>query len=61
MVKAEFIVSTDDIKFTTQKNGDRLDIHGKINLSQETASNLAWLVNSNDHLHIEIKEATNGE
>lgn len=44
VVKAEFQVLSDQIKFTTQTNGDRIEIKG-IHLGKTDAANLAELIN----------------
>lgn len=45
----------DQIKLTTQTNGDRIEIHG-IHLGSEQAAALAYLLNKSVSLTVEIKE-----
>ncbi len=51
----KFTTKADQIKFTTQTNGDLLVFTG-IALTAEKAAALAYLVNQPDHLEIEIKK-----
>jgi len=44
IVKAEFDVGVDQIRLTTQTNGDRIEIRG-IHLGESEAANLALLIN----------------
>ena len=57
--KAEFEVKADGIVFTTMTNGDHIEIgpHGfpPLHLGQQTASDLAFLVNSGSVLTVTIK------
>lgn len=53
----EFDVETDQIELKTATNGDFIEIR-KINLNQEQAASLAWLVNHPNHLTVEIKIKT---
>ena len=50
----EFHVEHDQIEFKTATNGDFIEIR-KINMDQNAAAALAWLINAGDHLTIEIK------
>lgn len=53
----EFTAGADQVRFTTQTNGDRIHIHN-VHLGAEAAATLAYLINKVDnHLKIEIKEA----
>ena len=53
----EFQVIADQIRLTTQTNGDNIHIHG-LQLGKDAAASLAYLINKADnHLKIEIKEA----
>ena len=53
----EFKVVADQIRLTTQTNGDKIHIHG-LQLGENAAASLAYLINKTDnHLKIEIKEA----
>ena len=55
--KCEFQAGADQIRLTTQTNGDKIHIHG-IHLGEEAAATLAYLINkTNNHLTVEIKEA----
>ena len=55
--KCEFEAGADQIRLTTQTNGDQIHFKG-IHLGAEAAATLAHLINStNNHLKIEIKEA----
>lgn len=53
----EFDVEHDKIELATRTNGDVIKIRG-INLDKEQAASLAWLVNADNHLTIEIKLKT---
>lgn len=53
----EFDLDADQIELKTKKNGDFIEIRG-INLSQDAAAALAWLVNADNHLTIEVKKKT---
>ena len=52
--KCEFDVEHDQIELKTATNGDFIEIR-KINLDQGQAAALAWLINADNHLTIEIK------
>ena len=55
--KCEFETVADQVRLTTQTNGDTIHIKG-IHLGEESAAALAYLINkTNNHLKIEIKEA----
>ncbi len=54
--KIDFDVNLDQVIFTTQTNGDRIEIKD-INLSADEAGNLAHMVNNGRKLRITIKEA----
>jgi hypothetical protein len=49
-----FTTKADQVKFMTQTNGDELHIL-KLTLSQEQATSLAWLINSDEDHELEIK------
>ncbi len=51
--KCEFDVAATNIDFKTTTNGDTIEI--KHTLGRETAAALAWLINTDNHLTIEIK------
>lgn len=52
---ATFDVIADQLKFTTQTNGDILIING-INLDYDQAASLAWLVNhTTDILEVRVR------
>lgn len=53
----EFDVEADQIELKTSTNGDFIEIR-KINLEQDQAAALAWLVNHPNHLTIEVKVKT---
>ncbi len=53
----EFDVEHDQIELKTRANGDFIEIRG-INLNSNQASSLAYLVNTDNHLTIEIKIKT---
>ena len=54
-IKAEFDVPIDCLVFTTQTNGDRIDIR-RVHLGAEAAANLANMINTPDGLlHVTIK------
>ena len=55
--KCEFVIGRDQAKLETQTNGDVLTVRG-INLSPEQAGTLAYLLNIDTNLHIEIKAET---
>lgn len=50
----EFEVAADQIVFSTKTNSDHIEFDN-VDMSQDAASTLAWLVNSDNHLTIEIK------
>jgi len=55
--KCEFETVADQIRLTTQSNGDTIHIKG-IHLGRDEAAALAYLINNTqNHLKIEIKEA----
>ncbi len=54
----EFEVGADQLRLTTQTNGDVILIKG-VHLGADSAAALAHLINkTNNHLKIEIKEVT---
>ena len=53
--EVQFGVGVDQAKFTTQTNGDILIISG-IDLTQNQAATLAYLVNSKKNLVFEVRE-----
>lgn len=54
----EFTVGADQIRLTTQTNGDNIAIRS-VHLGKDAAAALAYLINkTNNHLSIEIKEVT---
>lgn len=60
-VKAEFTVKPDQLKFTTQTNGDYLEF-ARVHLGAESAANLAYLINTPDgDLVVKIKLANDEE
>ena len=50
----EFEVAADQIAFQTITNGENIEIKN-INMTQNAAASLAWLINTDNHLTIEIK------
>lgn len=50
----EFDVEHDQIELKTRANGDFIEIRG-INLCADEAAALAYLVNTDNHLTIEVK------
>jgi hypothetical protein len=52
----EFDVVADQIELKTRKNGDLIEIRG-LSLDQDAATALAWLINADNHLTIEVKLA----
>jgi hypothetical protein len=52
--KCEFDVEHDQIELKTQTNGDYIEIR-KVRLGQDAAAALAYLINADNHLSIEIK------
>jgi hypothetical protein len=53
----EFEVGADQIRLSTQTNGDTIFIKG-VHLGKESASTLAYLINNTtNHLKVKIKEA----
>jgi len=50
----EFQVEADQIELKTCTNGDFIEIR-KINLDQDQAASLAYLVNHPNHLLVEVK------
>jgi len=56
--KCEFELGADQVRLTTQTNGDAILIKG-IHLGEDNAAALAYLINkTSSHLKIEIKEAS---
>ena len=56
--KCEFEAGADQVRLTTQTNGDVIFIKG-IHLGEDASATLAYLINkTNNHLKIEIKEVT---
>jgi len=59
-IKAEFDVGADQIELRTKTNGDRIEIgpHNgfPVHLGQDTASNLANLINGGEVLTVTIKK-----
>jgi len=53
----EFDVKPDQLELRTRTNGDTIKISG-LNLSKEQAAAVAWLVNFDNDLTIEIKPKT---
>lgn len=51
---SEFDVEHDQIELKTAANGDYIEIR-KVQLGQNAAATLAWLINADNHLTIEIK------
>jgi hypothetical protein len=49
-----FYTKADQIKFTTQTNGDVLFMHA-LKLTQEQATSMAWLVNADGNAELEFK------
>lgn len=49
-----FATKADQVKFTTQTNGDQIIIKD-LNLSQEQATSLTWLINSDDEHELEFQ------
>lgn len=49
-----FYTKADQIHFNTRTNGDELHLIG-LDLNQEQATSMAWLVNSDDNHELEIK------
>ena len=52
--KSVFDAAIDQVKFTTQTNGDRIDIRG-VHLGAEAAANLATLINGGQLLEVTVK------
>jgi hypothetical protein len=50
----EFEVQADQIEFRTITNGEHIIIKD-IQMSQNAAATLAWLINTDNHLTVEIK------
>ncbi len=50
----EFDVEHDQVELKTATNGDFIEIRG-INLGKEAAAALAYLINTDNHLTIEVK------
>ena len=54
----EFQAGADQVRLTTQTNGDSVTMKG-LNLTKDQAASLAYLINDTDnHLSIEIKKVT---
>lgn len=54
----EFEAGADQVRFTTQTNGDTILIKG-LHLNKDQAASLAYLINdTTNHLSIEIKKVT---
>ncbi len=51
--EVEFNLGADQLKFTTRTNGDTLLITG-LHLTKEQAASLAYLVNSQQDLKVEV-------
>lgn len=49
----EFEVSADQLELHTKTNGEKICIEG-ITMGQNAAATLAWLINTDNHLKIEI-------
>lgn len=49
-----FTTKTDQVKFMTQTNGDELHIL-RLELSQEQATSMAWLVNSDEEHELQFR------
>jgi len=52
--EVKFTTQPDSMEYKTVTNGDTLFIH-KLNLTQEQATSLAWLVNSSEELEFQVK------
>lgn len=50
----EFEVSADQIELNTKTNGEKICIEG-VHMGQNAAATLAWLINTDNHLTIEVK------
>lgn len=50
----EFDIEADHIELKTRFNGDHIEI-SRLSLNKEQAASLAWLVNNDNHLTIEVK------
>ncbi len=55
--KCEFDIESNQIELKTGTNGDFIEIRG-IDLDQNAAAFLAWLINASNHLTVEIKIKT---
>ena len=60
-VEEEVIFHTraDQVKFHTQTNGDQLNIRD-LNLTQDQATSVAWLVNADDNAELEFQVKIKG-
>ncbi len=54
-----FHTRTDQVKFITQTNGDKINIKG-IHLTQNQATSLAWLVNADGNVELEFQVKIKG-
>jgi hypothetical protein len=59
-MRAQVIVDRNNIKFTTEANGDRIMIR-RVHLTSDNASKLAQLINSQNRLKVIIKDDKEGE
>ena len=50
----EFCTRSDQVHFHTRTNGDNIHIKG-IHLTQDQATNLAWLVNADDNVKLKFE------
>ncbi len=53
--KSNFTVNVDQIRFTTQTNGDSITIKG-VHLGKDDAAALSYLINHLQTLKVEVKE-----
>jgi hypothetical protein len=53
--QCEIIVPPDSVRFTTRTNGDTVTIKG-VDLDNENAAALAWLINQQGNLQVRIRE-----
>lgn len=49
----EFDIAADQIEFKTKTNSDYIEFKN-VEMSQDAAATLAWLINTDNHLTVEI-------
>ena len=57
--RVEFYTRADQVKFVTQTNGDKIIID-KLDLTQDQATSLAWLVNADNQVELSFEVKIKG-